>query len=122
MKKIRENISLYELSKLKYQKNSLLKDLGVFEKTSSSSTTITNKEKISTTQTLSFEVYIGSILIGDRSRSHTPSFLLTFKIFNKNVHNCLVDSGASLNIISYSVCLQINAKPQKSSIQIVQLD
>jgi hypothetical protein len=38
------------------------------------------------------------------------------------VHNCLVDSGASSNIMPYSVCLQINAKPQKSAIQIVQLD
>ena len=37
-------------------------------------------------------------LIGGRSRSHTPPFLLTYEIFNKNVHNCLVDSGASSNI------------------------
>jgi hypothetical protein len=49
-------------------------------------------------------------------------FLLTFEIFNKNVHNCLVDSGASSNIMPYFVCLKINAQPQKSAIQIVQLD
>jgi hypothetical protein len=113
MKRTRENISLYEISKLKSQKNSLLRDLGVSEKTSSSSTTIENKEKVSTVQTLSSEVDIGSILIGDRSRSHTPLFILTFKKFNNNVHTVLADSGASSNIMPYSICLHINAKPQK---------
>jgi len=34
------------------------------------------------------------MFIGDRSKSHTPPFLLTYEIFNKNVHNCLIDSGA----------------------------
>jgi hypothetical protein len=62
MKNNRANVSLYELSKIKYQKNSLLRDLRVFEKTSSSSTTIANKEKVSTVQALSYEVDIGSIL------------------------------------------------------------
>jgi hypothetical protein len=38
------------------------------------------------------------------------------------VHDCLAKSGASLNIMPYSVCLQINLQPQKSAIQIVQLD
>jgi hypothetical protein len=48
MKKTRENISLYELSKLKSQKNSLLRDLGVSDKTIPSSSTTKNKDKIST--------------------------------------------------------------------------
>jgi hypothetical protein len=26
---------------------------------------------------------------------NVPPFLLTFKIFNRNIHNCMVDSGAS---------------------------
>ena len=34
-------------------------------------------------------------LIGGESRSQTFPFLLTFEIFNQNVHNCLVDFGAS---------------------------
>jgi hypothetical protein len=57
MKKTRENISLYELSKLKSQKNSLLRDLGVSNKTIPSSSTTTNKDKISTVQTLSYDVW-----------------------------------------------------------------
>ena len=42
-------------------------------------------------------------LLGRKSRSQTPPFLLTFKIFNRNVHNCLVYSRDSLNVIPYSV-------------------
>ena len=38
---------------------------------------------------------VDGTLIGRKSRSQTPPFLLTFEIFNRNVHNCLVDSGAS---------------------------
>jgi hypothetical protein len=113
MKKARESISLYELCKLKYQKNSLLRALGVSDKTIPSSTTTTNNEIFLTVQTLSSDVDIGSILIGDRSRSHTPPFILTFEFFSKDVHNSLVDFGASSNIMPYSVCLQINAQPHK---------
>ena len=50
-------------------------------------------------------------LIGGRSRSHTPPFLLTYEIFNKNVHNCLVDSGASSNILPRSICAKLNVQP-----------
>ena len=62
------------------------------------------------------------VLIGDRSNSHTPPFLLTYEIYNRNLHNCLIDSGASSNIMPASVCSKLNIKPQKSAIHIVQLD
>ena len=51
-------------------------------------------------------------LIGIKSRSQTPPFLLTFDIFNRNVHNCLIDYGASSNVIPYSVCKKLNAEPR----------
>ena len=47
-------------------------------------------------------------LIVRKSRSQTPPFLLTFKIFNRNVHNCLVDLGASLNVTPYLVCKKMH--------------
>jgi hypothetical protein len=62
------------------------------------------------------------ILIGRKSRSQTLPFLLTFEIFNQNVHSCLVDSGASSNVILYSVCKKLNAKPQMRKTKIIQLD
>ena len=50
-------------------------------------------------------------LISMKSRSQTPPFLLTLEIFNRNVHNCLVDSGALLNVIPYLVSKKLDAEP-----------
>jgi hypothetical protein len=74
MKKTRENISLFELSKLKSQKNSLLKVLGATDKSSLPSTTVENKEKKVIAQNSSFNRKTDAVLIGDRSNSHTPPF------------------------------------------------
>jgi len=65
---------------------------------------------------------INSALIGQKSRSQTPPFLLTFEVFNNKLHNCLVDSGASTNFMSYVVCQNLNAKPQRCTSLIVKLD
>ena len=54
---------------------------------------------------------VDGMLIRRKSRSQTPPFLLTFKIFNHNVHNCLVDFGASSNVMPYLVCKKLNAEP-----------
>jgi hypothetical protein len=51
-------------------------------------------------------------LIGIKSQSQTPRFLLTFDIFNQNVHNCLVDSGDTSNVVPYFVCKKLNVEPQ----------
>ena len=61
-------------------------------------------------------------LIRVRSKSHTPPILLTFGIFNKNLHNYLVDSGASSNILPRIICVKLNVQPQKYVVCIVQLD
>jgi len=62
------------------------------------------------------------MLIGRKSRYQTLPFLLTFEIFKQNVHNCLVDSRASSNVIPYSVCKKLNVEPQMSKTKIIQLD
>ena len=49
-------------------------------------------------------------LIGKNSKSTTPPFILMFEIFNQNVHNCMIDSGASSNVMPYSVCKKLKAK------------
>jgi hypothetical protein len=56
------------------------------------------------------------------TRKNVPPFLLTFEIFNRNVQNCMVDSGASSNVMPWSVCQNINAKVEPSSLKIIQLD
>ena len=60
--------------------------------------------------------------MGGKPKYKIPPFLLTFKIFNHNVHNCLVDSGASVNVMPLSVCKKINGQPKPSTWQVIQLD
>jgi hypothetical protein len=62
------------------------------------------------------------LVTGQRSRSNTPPFLLTFDIFNINMHNCMVDSGASSNVIPFKVCEKLNVKLEEIDIQIIHLD
>jgi hypothetical protein len=56
------------------------------------------------------------------TRKNVPPFLLTFEIFNRNVHNCMVDSGASSNVMPWSVCQKINTEVEPSTLKIIQLD
>ena len=51
---------------------------------------------------------ISEASVGGKPKCKTPPFLLTFEIFNHNVRNCLVDSGASINVMLLSVCKRIN--------------
>ena len=43
------------------------------------------------------------------SGKRSPPFLLTFEIFNRNVHNCMIDLGASSNVFPLSACKKLNA-------------
>jgi ribonuclease HI len=56
------------------------------------------------------------------TRKNVPPFLLNFKIFKRNVHNCMVESRASSNVMPWSVCQKINAEVEPSSLKIIQLD
>ena len=108
IKKTKENISLFEMCNVPQQKEKLLKALGVPE------------EELPTDNQPEEE--IGEASVGDKSKYKTPAFLLTFEIFNYNVHNYLVDSGASVNVMPLLVCKKINGQPKPSTWQVVQLD
>jgi hypothetical protein len=56
------------------------------------------------------------------THKNVPPFLLTFEIFNRNVHNCMVDLGASSNVMPWSICQKINAEVETSTLKIIQLD
>jgi len=125
MKKTRANITLYELSKLKHQQKIMMKELHAVPIAPLPTTVLSQaSHNMGQPPTNAInEIDPNDIaLIGGRSRSHTPPFLLTYEIFNKNVHNCLVDSGASTNILPRSICAKLNVQPQKSVVRIVQLD
>ena len=55
---------------------------------------------------------VDGVLIGNKQLSHTPSFLMTFEIFHHNVHNYLVDSSDSSNVMPFLVFKNINVEPQ----------
>jgi hypothetical protein len=57
-----------------------------------------------------------------KGKPFVPPFLLTFEVFNRNLHNCLVDSGASSNVMPLSICKKLNTVPLKSDKHVIQLD
>lgn len=122
MNKTRANISLHELSKLRNQQKLLLKELNAVP-SSPLPTSVLSKAAKGSGKPPSDKVDANDVvLIGDRSNSHTPPFILTYEIYNRNMHNYLIDSGASSNIMSASVCSKLNIEPQKSAVHIFQLD
>ena len=116
MKKSRANITFYELSKLKHQQKVLLKELHAVPVAPLPAAVISQASHDMgrpPTNAINKVDPNDIALIGGRSRSHTPPFLLTYEIFNKNLHNCLVDSGASSNILPKSICAKIERSTTK---------
>ena len=106
--KTKENVSLFEMCNLPQQKKKLLESL--------------EPKPSRTPDNVPLDKEINEASIGGKSKSQTKPFLLTFEIFNLNVHNCLVDSRASSNVMPLSVCKNINGKPTPFASQIIQLD
>lgn len=99
MKKVKANISLYEVSKLKQHQKYLLNELNASPLPVVVASKVAQGIGKPPTNSTDKTASIDTILIEDRSNSHTPPFLLAFELFNKNLHNCLVNSGASSNIM-----------------------
>ena len=59
---------------------------------------------------------------GWEEKAETPPFLLTLEMLNHNVHNFLVDSGSSVNVMPLEVCKNINGQPESTAWEVVQLD
>ena len=108
IKKTKANIYLFELCNLPEQRNKLLEYF--------------DPQPSSTSEAIESNTEINEISIGGKSKSQTLTLLLTFEIFNHNVHNCLVDSRASSNVMPLSICKNINGQPTPSPSKIIQLD
>jgi hypothetical protein len=59
---------------------------------------------------------------GRKERPFVPPFLLTFEVFNSNLHNCLVDSRASSNVMPLAICNKLGVVSLKSDKHVIQLD
>ena len=118
LKKIRANISIYELLKLPVIRDKMMQGVSLSKNGKTASTQNSSADtKDNPTKSL-----VNASSIGKKSDSSTPPFLLTFEIYNRKVHNCMIDSGASKNVMPYSVCKKINAVPVPCDTSIVQLD
>jgi len=116
MNKTHVNVSLFELAKIQSQRDILLRALG---QTSAGSAASTSKG--ASTSPGSLTTVLNTLRMED-ANFVCPPFLLSFEIFNCNVHSCLVDSGASANVMPLSIAKRINAQWSKTSTQIIQLD
>jgi hypothetical protein len=65
---------------------------------------------------------VNTFSIDKKGNVFFPPFLLTFEVFNKNLHTCLVDSGASSNVIPLSICKKLDVVKLKSDKHVIQLD
>ena len=52
---------------------------------------------------------------GWEEKVDTPPFLLTLEMLNHNVHNCLVASGSSVNVMPLGICKTINGQPKHTA-------
>ena len=58
----------------------------------------------------------------EEENSGCPPFLLSFEVFNYNVHNYLADSSATSNVMLLSISRKITAQWSETSTRIIQLD
>ena len=93
-KKAKANISLFELLKIPSMRENIPKSM------------ILNKSR---------EVHNNNLEICAKPDSQNPSmkmtppFLLIFEIFNSNIHNCMIDSGSSSNVMPLFVYKKLSA-------------
>jgi hypothetical protein len=148
IKKLRANIFVYELLKFPFLLKKMLQNIAENNKNNNLNSKKFSKinpktpQKVPTKTTLEpsnkrdltlktvsnvYKVISGTSTKNQQSsvvntHKNVPPFLLTFEIFNRNVHNYMVDSDASSNVMPLSVYQKINAEVQPSSIKIIQLD
>lgn len=103
MKKTHVNISLYELTNLTSQWDILSCALG---KTSTNSVSSYRKGPIKSPKSLASML---NLLHMEEATPLFPLFVLSFEILTFNAHNCLFDSGSSINVMPFPVTKQINA-------------
>ena len=148
LKKMKVNINVFELCKITKLREQLcealkhiqgpkdvemsnskvtLKGKNIKATKSAKASSITSTSSVKNTQKINMDKKqpdpkMYGALIGRKSRSKAFPFLLIFDIFNQNIHNFLVDSRNSLNVMPYSVNKKLNAEPRMCKKNISQLD
>jgi ribonuclease HI len=118
LKKLKANISIMDICKIPQQKDFLLQALKSVE-----NPTTSNGQEINLSPTdLVIKPTVNTCSEDRKEKPFVLPFLLTFEVFNKSLHNCLVDLGASFNVMPLSICKKLNAVLLKSDKHVIQLD
>lgn len=126
MKKEKKNVLVFDICNIPQQRDLILQTFNTSPDVSYK-IVINFKEKhnpsmINLGSKTKQKVAMNDAIIGKPSKSQTPPFFSTFEIFNHDVHNCLVDSRSSSNVIPFLICSKINDTPTKCANRIIQLD
>jgi hypothetical protein len=118
LKKLRANISVMDMCRIPQQKDFLLQAMN-----SVGNPVVTSdlERNMSSTDPVS-KPTMNTCSGGRRENPFVPPFLLTFEVFNQNLHNCLVDSGASSNVMPLDIYNKLGIVPLKSDKHVIQLD
>jgi hypothetical protein len=65
---------------------------------------------------------VNAFSVNKKGKPFVPQFLLTFEVFKKYLHNCLVDLEASSNVIPLSIYNKLNVVSLESDKHFIQLD
>jgi hypothetical protein len=118
LKKMKANISVMDICRIPQQKGFLLQALSSVE----DPTTGNGQKKDLSSTDLASKPTINTYSEGRKEKPFVPPFLLTFEVFKRNLHNCLVDFGASSNVMPLAVCNKMGVVPLKSDKDVIQLD
>jgi hypothetical protein len=99
LKKLKENISVMDMCRIPQQKDFLLHALKSVENT----TTSTHQGGSLTPTDIRNKPNLNAFSKDKKGKPFVPPFLLTFEVFNRNLHNYLIDSGASSNVMPLSI-------------------
>jgi hypothetical protein len=117
-KKLKDNISVMDICRIPQQKDFLRQDLRSVENPMTSN----DQQRNLTPIDLGNKLTLNTFSKDKKGRPFVPPFLLKFEVFNRNLHNCLVYSGASSNFMPLSICKKLNIVPLKSDKHVIQLD
>jgi hypothetical protein len=118
LKILKENIFVMDMCRIPQQNDFLLQALKSVE----NATRITDQGENLALSDLRNKPTVNAFSEDKKGKTFVPPFLLTFEVFNKNLHNFLVNSGASYNVMPLDICKKINAVTLKRDKHVIQLD
>ena len=109
LKRTKANMSMFDmLQNCPQQWEALMKTL---DHTKGSHNTNTAPRKIVSQQVNTTEAMPTMF----KDKVEVPPFFLSIRIYRKNLHNCLIDLGASCNIMPLSIAQRLGVSPQPSN-------